>query len=111
MVLKYDKWDKKIQIFDELAQEYDKWFDENRFAYESEVLALRKFIPENGKSLEVGVGSGRFAVPLAVQIGVEPAKGMADIARKRGIKVVRAKAEGLPFDRSEERRVGKECRL
>lgn len=53
MVLKYDKWDKNIQIFDELAQEYDKWFDENRFAYESEVLALRKFIPKNGKGLEV----------------------------------------------------------
>lgn len=49
MVLKYDKWDKNIQNFDELAQEYDKWFDENRFAYESEVLALRKFIPKTVK--------------------------------------------------------------
>jgi ubiquinone/menaquinone biosynthesis C-methylase UbiE len=98
MVLKHDKWDKKIQIFDELAQEYDKWFDENRFAYESEVLALRKFIPKSGKGLEVGVGTGRFAIPLGVKTGVEPAKAMADIARKRGIIVVEAMAEDLPFD-------------
>ena len=98
MVLKYDKLDKNIQIFDELAQEYDKWFDENRFAYESEVLALRKFIPKNGKGLEVGVGTGRFAIPLGVKIGVEPAKAMADIARKRGIIVVEAMAGDLPFD-------------
>src|SRR3989337_3951512 len=98
MVLKYDKLDKNIQIFDELAQEYDKWFDESRCAYESEVLALRKFIPKNGKGLEVGVGTGRFAIPLGVKIGVEPAKAMADIARKRGIIVVEAMAEDLPFD-------------
>jgi ubiquinone/menaquinone biosynthesis C-methylase UbiE len=87
-----------IQIFEKWAEEYDKWFDENRFAYESEALALGKFIPKNSKGLEVGVGTGRFAAPLGIQIGVEPAKAMADIARKRGIKVYEAKAEELPFD-------------
>jgi ubiquinone/menaquinone biosynthesis C-methylase UbiE len=100
MVLRNDNLDKKIQIFDDLAQEYDKWFDENRFTYESEVLALRKFIPKNGKGLEVGVGSGRFALPLGIKLGMEPAKAMAEIARKRGIEVVRAKAEDLPFGRA-----------
>jgi ubiquinone/menaquinone biosynthesis C-methylase UbiE len=89
-----------IQIFDELAKKYDRWFDENPFTYESELLALRKFIPKNGKGLEVGVGSGRFAFPLGVQVGVEPAKAMADIARSRGIRVVKAIAENLPFDNS-----------
>ncbi|MCI0453682.1 MAG: class I SAM-dependent methyltransferase [Candidatus Dadabacteria bacterium] len=98
MVLKHDNWDKRIQIFDELAQEYDKWFDENRFVYESEVLALRKFLPKKGKGLEVGVGSGRFALPLGIKLGVEPAEAMSGIARKRGIEVVKAKAEDLPFD-------------
>ncbi len=97
MVLTYDNWNKNIQILDELAQEYDSWFDVNPFVYESEVLALKKFIPENGRGLEVGVGSGRFALPLSVQIGVEPAKAMADIAQRRRIKVIRAKAECLPF--------------
>ena len=46
------------------------------------------------------MGTGRFAVPLGIRIGVEPAKAMADIAQKRGIKVYKAKAEKLPFDDS-----------
>ncbi len=89
-----------IEIFERYAQEYDEWFDANRFAYESEVQALKKFVPKNSKGLEVGVGTGRFAVPLGIRVGVEPAKAMADIARKRGIEVYEAKAEKLPFDDS-----------
>ncbi len=46
------------------------------------------------------MGTGRFAVPLGIRIGVEPAKAMADIAQKRGIEVYKAKAEKLPFDDS-----------
>ena len=87
-----------IQVFEKWAQEYDEWFDINRFAYESEVLALRKFIPKNGKGLEVGVGTGRFSVPLGIKAGVEPARAMASIAQKRGIEVYEAKAEELPFE-------------
>jgi ubiquinone/menaquinone biosynthesis C-methylase UbiE len=86
------------QIFEDGAEEYDKWFDKHKFAYESEVLALGTFISKNSTGLEVGVGTGRFAVPLDIQIGVEPARAMADIARKRGITVYEAKAEKLPFD-------------
>ena len=89
-----------IEIFEKYAQEYDEWFDMNRFTYESEVQALKKFIPKNSKGLEVGVGTGRFAVPLGIKIGVEPAKAMANIARKRGIEVYNAKAEKLPFNDS-----------
>ena len=89
-----------IEIFERYAQKYDEWFDTNRFAYESEVQALKKFISKNSKGLEVGVGTGRFAVPLCIRVGVEPAKAMADIAQKRGIEVYEAKAEKLPFDDS-----------
>ncbi|NOR47556.1 MAG: methyltransferase domain-containing protein [Methanosarcinaceae archaeon] len=89
-----------MEIFEKYAKEYDEWFDANRFAYESEIQALKKFVPENSKGLEVGVGTGRFAVPLGIRIGVEPAKAMTDIAQKRGIKVYEAKAEKLPFDDS-----------
>lgn len=89
-----------IEIFDMNAQEYDEWFDENRFIYESEIEALRKFIPGKGNGLEIGVGTGRFAVPFGIRIGVEPAKAMGDMARKRGIEVYEAKAEKLPFDNS-----------
>ncbi|MFZ0050840.1 MAG: class I SAM-dependent methyltransferase, partial [Desulfobaccales bacterium] len=86
-----------IQVFEESAQEYDAWFDRHRLAYESEISALKKFFIPEVRALEIGVGSGRFAVPLGVEVGVEPAAAMANLARRRGIKVIRAVAEALPF--------------
>ncbi|MBN1861152.1 MAG: peptidase C39 family protein [Candidatus Thermoplasmatota archaeon] len=89
---------KNIQIFENYAQEYDAWFDDNKYAYASEIQAVKKLIPKNGTGVEIGVGTGRFAVPLGIKIGVEPAKAMADRAQKHGVKVYDAKAEKLPFD-------------
>ena len=89
-----------VDVFEKYAQEYDEWFNVNIYVYKSEIRALKNFVPENGRGLEVGVGTGRFAAPLGIKIGVEPAKTMADIARKRGIKVYEARAEELPFDDS-----------
>jgi len=86
-----------IRIFEESAPEYDAWFEKNRSAYESEILALKRFLAPRGRSLEIGVGTGRFAAPLGLEVGVEPAKAMAGMAQKRGIKVVMATAEALPF--------------
>jgi SAM-dependent methyltransferase len=86
-----------IQVFEESAQKYDAWFDRNPWAYESEVLALKQFLAPQVRGLEIGVGTGRFAVPLGIEFGVEPAKSMADMARQRGIRVIRAVAEALPF--------------
>ncbi len=85
-----------IEVFEKHAKQYDEWFEKNKFVYESEILALKEFIPE-GKGLEVGVGTGRFAAPLGIRIGVEPARAMAEIARKRGIEVYEGRAEDLPF--------------
>ena len=86
-----------VQIFAESAQEYDAWFDRHRLVYESELRALKRFMGSGGIGLEIGVGTGRFAVPLGIKIGVEPAKSMADMARQRGIRVIRAVGEFLPF--------------
>ena len=86
-----------IEIFEKYAAEYDQWFDENEAVYKSEILALRDLIPAAGMGLEVGVGTGRFAAPLGIGMGVEPAKAMAERARQRGIEVHEAKAEALPF--------------
>ena len=91
--------DKIIQLFEESAQEYDAWFDRHRLVYESEILALKKFLAPVVRGLEIGVGTGRFAVPLGIDVGVEPAAAMAKLARKRGIRVYRAVAEALPFRR------------
>jgi ubiquinone/menaquinone biosynthesis C-methylase UbiE len=87
----------KIEVFEKYANEYDKWFDDHAFAYKSEILALSKFIPKNGKGLEIGSGTGRFAIPLGIRYGIEPAKSMAQIARERGIEIYEAMAEKLPF--------------
>lgn len=86
-----------LSVFDDSALEYDSWFDTNHFAYQSEIEAVRHFIPSVGLGVEIGTGTGRFSVPFSITIGVEPSKAMAEIAASRGITVHNAKAEDLPF--------------
>lgn len=87
----------QVRIFENLAEEYDAWFDKYLPVYESEVKAVKELMPPSGKGLEIGVGTGRFATPLGINVGIEPARAMAKIARKRGVKVYEACAEELPF--------------
>ncbi len=86
-----------VTVFDQHAQEYDDWFDAHEPVYQAEVSALRKFIPGEGLSLEVGIGTGRFAVPLGIRFGIDPSRRMLGIARKRGLRVCQAAGEQLPF--------------
>lgn len=86
-----------MNVFEEASAEYDEWFETHKWVYQSEVAAIRKFIPETGNGLEIGVGTGRFSVPFGITIGIDPSRAMAEIARKRGITVYEAKAEYLPF--------------
>jgi ubiquinone/menaquinone biosynthesis C-methylase UbiE len=85
-------------VFNHSAQEYDEWFVRNEMAYRSELAAVKAFLPLSSRGLEIGVGTGRFAAPLGIEVGVDPAKSMAAIARKRGITVIEAYAEELPFE-------------
>jgi SAM-dependent methyltransferase len=78
-------------------QRYEAWFDKHKAAYSSELLALRPFVPWEGRGIEIGVGSGRFAAPLGVQVGVDPSPKMLVHAAARGIAVVEGVAEHLPF--------------
>ncbi len=87
----------KIDIFDTHVQAYEDWFNKNRYVYLSEIEAIKKTIPKKGKGIEIGVGSGRFAIPLGIKIGVEPSKKMGEIAQKHGINVINAVAESLPI--------------
>ncbi len=80
------------------AERYDAWFDAHHFAYASELRAVRALLPRRGRGVEVGVGTGRFAAPLGVPLGVEPSTKMADVARRRGVEVVEGVAEALPFE-------------
>jgi ubiquinone/menaquinone biosynthesis C-methylase UbiE len=87
----------KARPFEEHTERYENWFEEYDDAYQSELRALRRLLPTPGYGLEIGVGSGRFAAPLGVQVGVDPAGQMLQHARDRGIDVVRGVAENLPF--------------
>lgn len=86
-----------MTVFDRYAQEYDRWFDENERAYGAEVNALRQVVPQSGKGIEIGAGTGRFSLPLGIELGVEPSRPMALISHQRGLKVCQATGERLPF--------------
>jgi len=83
--------------FDTHVQQYEEWFGNNPFAYVSELHALQELLPPNGNGIEIGVGTGRFAVPLGIQKGVEPSTAMAELALKKGLDVVIGVAENLAF--------------
>jgi SAM-dependent methyltransferase len=86
-----------VRVFEQHAREYDSWFDAHAYAYESEVSAVRSLLPQGSTGLEVGVGTGRFASRLGINVGVEPAHAMASTARRRGIEVYETGGEALPF--------------
>jgi ubiquinone/menaquinone biosynthesis C-methylase UbiE len=88
----------KIEPFEKYPQKYEDWFERNKFAYESELLAVKELMPQNGEGVEIGVGSGKFAEPLGIKLGVEPSPKMREIAEKKGIKVIDEVAEELPFN-------------
>ncbi len=86
-----------MAVFDRYADEYDRWFDENKPLYQAEVNALRRLIPETGFGVEIGIGTGRFAAPFGIRIGVEPSINMAHITARRNIAVCLGVGERLPF--------------
>jgi len=83
--------------FEAHHRRYDDWFVRHAAAYHSELLAVRTLLPWCGLGLAIGVGTGRFAAPLGVQIGIDPAREVLDYATSRGISTVQAVAEDLPF--------------
>lgn len=76
---------------------YDDWFVRHAAAYRSELLAVRALLPWRGLGLAIGVGTGRFAAPLGVKVGIDPTREVLDYAANRGILAVQAIAETLPF--------------
>lgn len=87
----------KTKPFDRYWKRYEEWFEKNKYVYLSEVKCLEKLIPKKGTGMEVGIGSGRFALPFGIKIGIEPSEKMANICLKKGIFVVKGVAENLPF--------------
>ena len=87
----------RTEPFSRYHRRYDQWFESHWAAYASELLAVRTLLPTTGLGLEIGVGTGRFAAPLSVEYGIDPVPEMLPYARARGVRVVCAAAEVLPF--------------
>jgi len=79
-------------VFDTFAERYDKWYDKpfgkTAFKLEKECI---EFLCKNLERpfLEIGVGTGRFAVALKMEYGVDKSIGVLNFAKERGIKVIR----------------------
>jgi ubiquinone/menaquinone biosynthesis C-methylase UbiE len=87
----------KIEPFEKYSDRYEKWFEDNRHVYQSEINVIKRILPDFKKGVEIGVGSGRFALPLGIEYGIEPSYKMRKIAESRGLKVIAGFAENLPY--------------
>lgn len=93
--------------FDEHASLYDAWFMENTNVLLSEARLVARTLQGAKKVLSVGCGSGLFEKILReefgidIKYGIEPARGMAEIAIRRGMTVEIATAEDGNFGKGE----------
>ena len=82
--------------FDILTDKYDSWYDseEGRPLYESELKCLRPMVESSPESiLEIGVGTGRFAMHFPEVTGIDPVLNALKMAEKRGVKTVHGYGE------------------
>ena len=88
-----------VSAFDELAAQYDAWFDgEGKVVFSMEVRALQEVSPSLPEPwLEVGVGSGRFAQALGIKTGIDPSIKLLEMARRRGVTIFLSSGERTPF--------------
>ncbi len=82
------------EVFDKFARDYDEWYERNRDLYLKELEIIDK---PQGLSLEIGVGSGRFASKLGIDVGIDISKRMLKMAKERCVEVIRCDAGKLPF--------------
>jgi len=88
----------KTDAFSTRALEYDSWYDgeEGRPLYTSELECLSPLVSHT-PVLEVGVGTGRFAMHFPGSYGIDPAFEALEMAKKRGVRSVQGLGERLPF--------------
>jgi len=87
----------RIQPFEEYTSQYEDWFERYDPVYRSELAAVKSMIPAEAKGIEIGMGSGRFAIPVGIRYGIEPSHKMIQLAVRRGAIAVEAIAESLPI--------------
>ncbi|GET28528.1 class I SAM-dependent methyltransferase [Prolixibacter sp. SD074] len=87
----------KIEAFQKYTNEYDNWFVVNHYAFLSELEAVKKVLTQTDGVIEIGIGSGIFAEPLGIKEGIDPSEAMRQKAAQKGLKVLNAVAEKLPY--------------
>lgn len=89
----------KRSAFDIHTWKYDLWYDKNPAVYASELDAIRELMPSKiaHNSIEIGVGTGRFASELGITYGLDPSARMLKIAGSRKVECIKGVGESLPF--------------
>ena len=72
----------KILPFQRYTVRYENWFEDNPWVYQAELKAVACLLPDGHYGMEIGIGTGRFAEPLGITIGVDPSSHMREIAQK-----------------------------
>ncbi|HXF52040.1 MAG TPA: class I SAM-dependent methyltransferase [Dehalococcoidia bacterium] len=86
--------------FETLVDRYEAWFEQEpgRSLFPSELEAVRRVARgAPGPWVEIGVGTGAFAAPLCMDLGIDPSRPMLERAGARGVPVVEGVAEALPL--------------
>jgi ubiquinone/menaquinone biosynthesis C-methylase UbiE len=73
-----------FDVFDIHAERYDRWYNDHKIIYRQELQLIRHYSGALGWDLEIGVGTGRFAAPLGIRLGIDPSLPMLRIAKTRG---------------------------
>ena len=87
----------KIEPFDVYTSRYEKWFEDHKAVYQSELEAIRFILPQFKRGLEIGVGTGRFSQSFGIQDGIDPARNALRLAWTRKIKAIQGISEALPY--------------
>jgi SAM-dependent methyltransferase len=73
-----------VSAYDQIARIYDPW---SRTVVEDVAFYVERAVASGGPMLELGVGTGRIAVPVACAgiraVGVDSSAGMLEVARER----------------------------
>jgi len=87
----------KTAPFDTYTNQYEEWFEKHPDLYRWEIEAIEALLPYFENAVEIGIGTGRFAIPLGIRTGVEPSAQMAARAMEKGLEVIPGTAEELPL--------------
>jgi len=84
------------KVFDEHAERYDSWYRKNPILFECEAKVIRS-LKLQGRGLSIGVGTGTLDSQAPIDVGIDPSANMLKYASLRGVNLVRAVGEHLPF--------------